>query len=96
MGRMLGLDEAVLYAKEEALVIAVRAENCTEYTLASSWDDFAHNGKQCLEIVETNINLLNERVTKEFLSGKWIEERPYDAFMHLIEYERLQMSQFQS
>ena len=87
MGRMLGIDEAVLYAKEEALVIAVRAENCAEYTLANNWADFEHNGKQCLEIVETNINLLLEEVTKEFLSGRWIEERPYDAFMHLIEYD---------
>ena len=87
MGRMLGIDEAVLYAKEEALVIAVRAENCAEYTLANSWADFEQNGKQCLEIVETNINLLLEKVTREFLSGEWIEERPYDAFMHLIEYD---------
>lgn len=87
MGRMLGIDEAVLYAKEEALVIAVRAENCTEYTLASSWADFAHNGKECLQIVETNIDILLEEVTKDFLSGRWFEERPYDAFMHLIEHD---------
>ena len=71
MSKMLGLDEVLTYIRHETLIIAKRAEICSEYTLANDWDDFTKNGKECYEVVETNINHFLEDATKEFLYGKW-------------------------
>ena len=72
MSKMLGLDEAVAHIRHETLIIAKRAEICAEYTLANDWADFTKNGKDCLEVVETNINHFLEDAIKEFLYGEWM------------------------
>ena len=71
MSKMLGLDEFLTYVRRETLIIAKRAENCSEYALANDWSDFTKNGKKCYDVVETNINLFLERATGEFLHGDW-------------------------
>ena len=87
MGKMLGIDEAIAYAKAEAFEIAKGAEKCAEYTLASRLTDFLANGKECIKKIEADINIALEDAAYLFFTGKWLKDRPYDAFMHLIEYD---------
>ena len=72
LSKMLGLDEVVANIRHETLIIAKKAENCAEYTLANDWADFMENGRDCLDAVETNINQLLDNSFKEFLDGEWV------------------------
>ena len=72
IGAVLGIDDAIAYAKEEAFEIAKRAESCTEYTLAGHWQDFLANGNMCIESIEADIYSAVEDAVRELMSGKWL------------------------
>ena len=84
---MIGTDEAIDFATDQAWTIAQKASECAEYAAANDWSDFFENGRDCLEEVSKEIEETLDEVTEEFFKGKWMKERGLDAFMHLIEFQ---------